>query len=156
MNVTDLITPDRIRCNAEISSKKRSLELLSELLATGEPGISATQVFDKLIGRERLGSTGLGKGVALPHARLEGSERTKGALITLSEGIPFDAVDKAPVDVLFALMVPEDCTDEHLQVLSSLAEMFSDQTLCERLRECDSPEGIYRHVMQWQTAHQST
>lgn len=155
MNVTNLITPDRIRCDAEVSSKKRSLELLSELLATGEPGISATQIFDKLIGRERLGSTGLGKGVALPHARLDGSEHTKGALITLKDGIPFDAVDKAPVDVLFALMVPENCTDEHLRILSGLAEMFSDQHLCERLRASESPEEMYRHVMQWQTAHQS-
>lgn len=155
MNVTNLITPERIRCDAEVSSKKRSLELLSELLATGEPGISATHIFEKLIGRERLGSTGLGKGVALPHARLDGSDHTKGALIKLKDGIPFDAVDKAPVDVLFALMVPENCTDEHLRILSGLAEMFSDQSLCERLRASESPEEMYRHVMQWQTAHQS-
>jgi len=155
MNVTNLVTPDRIRCNAEVTSKKRGLELLSELLADDEPEVSATQIFDKLIGRERLGSTGLGKGVALPHARLEGSQQTKGALIKLKDGIAFDAVDKAPVDILFALLVPEHCTDEHLQILSGLAEMFSDQTFCAHVRASESPEEIYRHLMQWQTAHQS-
>ena len=150
MNVVNLLVPERIRCGVHVTSKKRSLEVLSALLAptTGEP--SERTIFEHLIGRERLGSTGLGKGVALPHARVDGISETLGALIRLDQPIDFDAIDKQPVDLLFALIVPKHFTDEHLRILAALAELFSDHAFCERLRNSQSEEEIYQHISRWQ------
>lgn len=153
MNPAELLTPDRVRCGAELSSKKRVLEALGELLEPEEGGPSeptAQQVFESLIGRERLGSTGLGKGVALPHARAAGIERPVAALMTLRQPVAFDAIDHQPVDVVLALLVPEQSVDEHLRILSSLAELFSDTELCERLRQCTSAQELYHELESWQ------
>jgi PTS system nitrogen regulatory IIA component len=152
MNIVDLLTKDRIRTDADVGSKKRALEILSEMLTDGGDMPSGV-LFNKLIGRERLGSTGLGHGVALPHARIEHSRQARGALIRLPRGIDFDAFDRQPVDLLFALVVPEHFTDEHLQILASLAELFSDQELCRDLRHADSPDAVYQRLLDWQEAH---
>lgn len=151
MKITDLLTIERIQIDTDVGSKKRALEVLSEILVAGD--VPASAIFNKLIGRERLGSTGLGHGVALPHARIEQSSEARGALIKLSQGIDFDAFDRQPVDLLFALIVPAHFTDEHLQILASLAELFSDQDLCRDLRQADSAEAIYRRLQSWQDAH---
>lgn len=152
MKIVDLLTTDRIRTDLEVGSKKRALEVLSEMLAGDTGEVSASAVFNKLIGRERLGSTGLGHGVALPHARIQRSGQACGALIRLQRGIDFDAFDRQPVDLLFALVVPEHFTDEHLQILASLAELFSDQELCRDLRQADSPEAVYQRLVEWENA----
>lgn len=151
MKITDLLTIERIQIDTDVGSKKRALEVLSEILVAGDA--PASVIFSKLIGRERLGSTGLGHGVALPHARIEQSSEARGALIKLSQGIDFDAFDRQPVDLLFALIVPAHFTDEHLQILASLAELFSDQDLCRDLRQADSAEAIYQRLQSWQDAH---
>lgn len=150
MNIANLLAPERIRCGANATSKKRSLELLSELLTGDEADPSTRTVFENLIGRERLGSTGLGKGVALPHARAPGVRQATAALLRLSAPVDFDAIDRQPVDLLFALLVPEHSTDEHLRILARLAEMFSDADLCERLRRCGTEPELYDTVLQWQ------
>lgn len=150
MKIVDLLSIERISCDVTASSKKRGLELLSNLLAADAAPSNASAIFSKLINRERLGSTGLGKGVALPHARIEGSQQAIGALIKLEHGIDFDAFDNQPVDLLFALVVPEHFTEEHLQILARLAEMFSDGRLCARLREADSSEDIQRLLADWE------
>lgn len=155
MNIVDLLSPDRIRTDTDVASKKRALELLSEMLAAGADGLPGTLIFNKLICRERLGSTGLGHGVGLPHARIEGSEQALGALVKLQSGIDFDAFDKQPVDLLFALVVPEHFTDEHLKILADLAEMFSDEHLCNRLRQADTPDQVYRALQDWHGRAQS-
>lgn len=155
MNIVDLISPERISTDADVSSKKRALELLSELLVGSEGALPATAVFNKLISRERLGSTGLGHGVALPHARIEGSDAAVGALVRLEQGVDFDAYDKQPVDLLFALIVPEHFTDEHLQILSELAELFSDRELCAQLRASTDPQTVYQHLVAWQSKRKS-
>jgi len=87
----------------------------------------ARPIFDSLIGRERLGSTGLGHGVALPHGRFNQSQRAVGAFVKLKKGVDFDAIDRQPVDLVFGLLVPDHYTDEHLKILAYLAEMFSDR-----------------------------
>lgn len=153
MKIVDLLTTERIRIDADIGSKKRALEVLSEMLSDTAADTPAGAIFNKLIGRERLGSTGLGHGVALPHARIEQRGEARGALIKLSDGIDFDAFDRQPVDLLFALIVPEHFTDEHLQILANLAELFSDQDLRRDLRRADSPEAIYQRLLAWQEAH---
>lgn len=150
MDITDLINPDRIQCEGALVGKKRALEVLSQMLTAGNETLSAATLFDKLTARERLGSTGIGRGVALPHARMEGSKQALGALLKLPQGVDFDAFDRQPVDLLFALAVPEHFTDEHLKILAELAKMFSNETLCERLRQADSSEAIYKELAAWQ------
>lgn len=149
IKIADLISEDRIACDVDVSSKKRSLEMLSEMVALADEALNPTAIFNKLISREKLGSTGLGRGVALPHARIEGSARAQGAFIKLQEGIDFDAFDHQPVDLLFALVVPEHFTDEHLQILARLAEMFSDTSLCQRLRATGDPAVVRQLILDW-------
>ena len=149
MQITDLIAPQRIACHARSASKKRTFELLSELLASAPQGPDAHEIFDSLVARERLGGTGLGHGVALPHGRLKQAQRPLGAFVLLADGVDFDALDKQPVDILFALLVPEQCTSEHLQILALLAQMFSDKNLRTELRAADSSEAVYELLSQW-------
>ncbi len=149
MNLGELIVPERVVCRTDVASKKRALELLGELLATAEPGLDNRIVFDSLLGRERLGSTGLGHGVALPHGRLSNTPRTIGAVVKLAQGVDFDALDQQPVDLLFALVVPEHCTDEHLKILAYLAEMFSNQDFCEQLRAAADNDDLYQQLVAW-------
>ncbi len=138
------IVAGRIGASYDISSKKRLLEVLGELLATDDPSLSPETVFEHLLERERLGSTGLGHGVALPHARMQGVSEAVGAFVQLREGIGFDAIDDQPVDLAFALLVPEAANETHLQLLSNLASMFSDPQLRESLRRASSAEQILR------------
>ncbi|MCK8516255.1 PTS IIA-like nitrogen regulatory protein PtsN [Methylonatrum kenyense] len=149
MKIADLITPERVVCDADVSSKKRGLELLSELVAERDSELQSTAIFNKLISRERLGSTGLGHGVAIPHARIEGMPSACAAFIKLREGIDFDAFDQQPVDMLFSLVVPEHFTDEHLQILARLAEMFSDVAFCRQLRDCTDDTALHGLLVQW-------
>lgn len=155
IKIADLITPDRIGCDIPVTSKKRSLEVLSDMVAASDPALPANTIFDKLISREKLGSTGLGHGVALPHARMDGNEAAIAALIRTSEAIDFDAFDNEPVDLLFALVVPEHFTDEHLQILARLAEMFSDQPLCRKLRDASDADAIYDLLRDWEATQGS-
>ena len=150
MDIADLIDPQRIRCGVEGSSKKRSLEDLARLLATVAPDLTAEEIFESLIGRERLGSTGLGHGVALPHGRLAGLRRPVAAVMTLDRGIDFDAADRQPVDLLFALLVPADAAQEHLEILARLARMFDDPHFREQLRGCHDPVEAARQFQLWQ------
>lgn len=143
MQIAEILSPARVALGAEVSSKKGVLEELSSLIAADTSDLTQTEIFDSLCARERLGSTGLGHGVAIPHGRLKGGKETLGAFIQLAEGIDYDAVDQQPVDLLFALLVPEESTDEHLQILARLAEMFSDTELVEKLRRANSPEVLY-------------
>ncbi len=149
MKITDLITTQRVVCNEVSTSKKRILERVGELIAKGQTECTTRAIFDSLIGRERLGSTGLGHGVALPHGRLSQSQRAIGAFIKLKRGVNFDAIDQQPVDLIFALLVPEHFTDEHLKILSYLAEMFSDKAFCEQLRATDSDQVLFERITHW-------
>jgi PTS system nitrogen regulatory IIA component len=142
MNIAELLSVERIDCTREVASKKRAIELLSELLCGSSEGVSQGQVLDSLIGRERLGSTGLGHGVAIPHGRLEGLERPLGAFLRLGEGVDYDAPDQEPVDLLFALLVPQSCTEEHLRILARLAQIFSEPETLQRLRDCRDGECV--------------
>lgn len=152
MDITDLLSSERIVCDSDVTSKKRVIEVLSELLATGQPDLAVRPIFDSLIGRERLGSTGLGHGVALPHGRFQQSEQALGAFIKLKKGVDFDAIDQRPVDLVFGLLVPDHYTDEHLKILAYLAEMFSDQAFCQQLREADSDQKLFTLLRDWKPA----
>lgn len=151
MNVASLLPVDQILCNPEANSKKRVLELLSHLLAKSSPDISEEEIFDGLLKRERLGTTGLGRGVAIPHTRLAGLKSPTIAMIKLERGIDFDAPDQIPVDILFALAVPAEDDANHLQILASLAEMFGNRELVTALRKTHHCEALYRQLLQWQS-----
>ena len=138
MLISDLLSPERIRCDIHSSSKKRLLELISEELARNSDDLSQREIFESLCARERLGSTGLGKGVAIPHGRVKGTRHIEASFLRLRKPLPFDAIDGEPVDLLFALAVPEKCSDDHLKLLAQVAELFSDPDLLEELRAADS------------------
>ena len=149
VNVFSLLNQERTVCAAPVGSKKRALETLGGLLAVGVAGHSEEQIFDGLITRERLGSTGLGRGVALPHCRLARVRAPCGALMTLHEPIDFDSPDRGGVDILFGLVAPEQCDDEHLRILAWLARLFNDEALCERVRAAADAADILNIIHQW-------
>ncbi len=140
MKLSEILSPDCIRLDSDATSKKRVLELASQALAGTDDGLSQRQVFDCLIAREKLGSTGLGQGVAIPHGRLAGLDRTIGVFLRLPGGVDFDAPDGVPVDLIFALLVPKESTEEHLQVLASIACYFDSKGSGDALRADITPE----------------
>jgi PTS system nitrogen regulatory IIA component len=150
MNITDLLIPERVTCCHDVGSKKRLLEYISELLANSSLKLSQNDIFNALLSREKLGSTGLGKGVAIPHGRMASLEKPVCAFVKLDTPIDFDASDGQPVDLIFTLLVPEDSTEEHLQVLSTIAEIFSNTGISMALRQCDSDSCLLEQLSQWE------
>lgn len=151
----NFINAERISCQNPAGSKKRVLEEISRLLVTAVPAVTADQVFDRLLERERLGSTGLGQGIALPHARMADVSEAYGTLIQLQSGVDFDAIDNRPVDLAFGLVVPQDATQEHLQLLAKLASLFSSEEFCARLRAARDPDTMLREILQREELAQS-
>ena len=143
MNVTQLLAPERVRYEPRAGSRKRALDMLSELLADPDGELRAAAVLEGLMSRERLGSTALGDSVAMPHARIEGLERSRGAVLRLGEGVEFDAPDGKPVDLLFGLLMPLDCSDNEIDDLRQLIEHLRDPILQEQLHETERPAGLY-------------
>lgn len=169
MQIHDILSPETTVAAAEEDSQKRVLERLSEMLysklqtqdATEDAAerttegttegtteeateLSQQSIFEHLIAREKLGSTGLGHGIAIPHARLKGLTNVSGALIQLTHPIPFHAVDEVPVDIFFAILVPEDADQKHLQMLATLAKLFSQSSFRDNLRQAKDSEGLYK------------
>lgn len=138
----NLLNTDRVLCKADISSKKRALQTLADVLAKSDPELKARKVFDQFCERERLGSTGLGHGIAIPHCRMDGLEEPIAALITLEEPIDFDAPDDKPLDLLVGLMVPSEATDTHLQLLAEIAKRFSEHGACDSIRQASTAEEV--------------
>ena len=142
-SLDDILPVSHIILDAEISSKKRLFECVAQLFAE-QSGLSQTEVFDCLIARERLGSTALGQGVAMPHGRHAGVLAATGAFVRLKEPIEFDAPDNKPVSLVFVLLVPENASGEHLEVLSALAIKLSDKTVREQLLVAENAEAAHR------------
>ena len=150
MQLSEIINVNRIRNDVDVKSKKRALEELSNLLAQDDNHLNAGEIFSSLISRERLGATGLGYGIALPHGRIKNCTKITGAFIKLKEGVDFNTSDNKPVSILFALIVPEESTDEHLQVLALLASMFNEKDFREQLQQSNDSESTYQLLTQWQ------
>ena len=144
MLISDLLSPERIRCDVHSSSKKRLLEIISRELARNSDDLNQREVFESLCARERLGSTGLGKGVAIPHGRVKGSHDVQASFIRLKKPLPFDAIDGEPVDLLFAISVPENCNEDHLKLLAQVAELFSDPDLLMQLRAAEGSGNLLK------------
>lgn len=151
IELSELLDPSRIGCQCDIRSKKRAIQTLAELLAPSvirdedDDETSDMDIFDALITRERLGSTALGHGVALPHCRQADVKSPIAAMITLSEGVDYEAPDGEPVDLLVGLLVPKNCNDEHLQILAELAKRFSSDYFRDEVRAfgLDESEALY-------------
>lgn len=143
MLLNSVLTPLRTLDGVPGGSKKRLLEFFSKFISQQIPTLESIEVFDNLIARERLGSTGVGEGIAIPHCRVKNCSESLGTFIRLKDKIDFDAIDGRPVDLVFILLVPEEATDQHLQLLSSLAEKFSNPDFCRLLREATSSDALY-------------
>lgn len=143
MHIESLLDSNRILCHVSCSSKKRSLEMLAELVAEHTDNINADELFEHLIARERLGSTGIGAGIAIPHCRFKTQGATLGALMTLDQPIDFDAVDSRPVDIIFAMLVPENAETEHLQTLANLVEQLQKPAYVQSLRDASDGDALY-------------
>jgi PTS system nitrogen regulatory IIA component len=143
MSLEGILEPGRVLCNVEARSRKHVLEILSELLASAENDLTAGEIFDSLVSRERLGSTALGGGVALPHGRVPGVDGSIAAFVRLSQGIEFDAPDGVPVTLVLGLLVPEQASEQHLGELSSIARRLSLPALRAALAEAGSSSAIY-------------
>jgi len=137
-----ILTPGCTRCAVDAQSRKRALEVASDLLAAEHQSLSARELFDQLMSRERLGSTALGEGVAIPHCRTSCSEITA-AFLHLTQPVDYDAVDGAPVDLLFVLVVPEDETSAHLDMLAQLAALFGEDDNRSKLRDAPSDGALF-------------
>lgn len=149
LQIADILVRDRVICRPRVNSKKRALEWLSSVLASREDGVSQLEVFESLFERERLGSTGLGHHVAIPHGRINNIEQPLGAFLQLKQGVDYDSMDGRPVNLIFALLVPEEAVSDHLSLLGKLAEMFNDETLCARLRNATSEDEVYSVLTKW-------
>ena len=143
MLLEEIIKPDSVLCNAHARSKKHSLEILSELLAHSELGITSDDIFARLIERERLGCTSLDQGVAFPHCRVDGLNISAAALIKLSDPVDFDSQDGEDVDLVFGLIVPTEVDDSHHADIFSIAELLGDKALRARLRDANTSSELY-------------
>jgi PTS system nitrogen regulatory IIA component len=143
MKLSEILGADRVLSGTSVTSKKKALEELSALLAKGASALNSADVFNSLTGREKLGSTGLGHGVAIPHGRMAGVEASVGAFMRLKHAVDYDSHDGNPVDLVFGLLVPQAATEAHLKHLAAIAEMFSDEAFCAKLRSASDDRALY-------------
>lgn len=143
MKLADIITPDRIFLQVQGASKKKVLETAAGLVARQLPELDPYELFDNLVAREKLGSTGLGKGIAIPHCRAQHCPQAVGAFLKLDTPVDFDAIDKQPVDMLFVLLVPKEAHQEHLNLLADIASLLNDDQRRETLRHATTPQTVY-------------
>ena len=141
MAISALLSPQKIFIDTEVTSKKKLLELIANIVADRSQ-IGQSIIYNNLLGRERLGSTGLGRGFAVPHARVPDLDKTLGCFFRLKDPVNFDSPDNLPVDLVFTIIISQEATEEHLLILSALARIFSREEVCQAVREAASKEEI--------------
>ena len=146
----DILPPANIRTDVEVRARKPLFEMAATLFAESMRGIDASAIVENLLARERLGSTGLGQGVAVPHARISGLSEPLGAFLRLATPLPFEAPDAVPVSLVFVLLVPEQATERHLQILAQIAEMLSDGQVREQLQTAADALAVRRLFTSWE------
>jgi PTS system nitrogen regulatory IIA component len=147
--IAKLLPLANVMVGLDASSKKRVFEQAG-LLFENNHGIARASVYDALFAREKLGSTGLGQGIAIPHGRIKGLKEARGAFLRLATPVQFDAADGKPVDMIFVLLVPEAATEHHLQLLSELAQMFSERAFREQLAAAADATATHALFANWQ------
>ncbi len=145
------LTPGRTACRVTGVSKKRLLETIAGIIAEDQLSLSQSEVFSQLVAREKLGSTALGKGIAIPHCRMANCSHPLGTLVSLSEPVDFDAPDGQPVDLLFILLVPEETQQQHLDILAGIARLFSQEEFCSALRTAETDEALFQLATSWES-----
>ncbi len=146
--IAHLLDPSNIALDLDVASKGALFDAVGALFAAAN--LDARSVAASLAAREKLGSTGLGQGIAIPHGRIKGLKQARGAFVRLREPVAFDAPDGKPVSQVFVLLVPEQATDLHLQLLSELAQMFSERAFRERLATAQSPADLLALFRAWE------
>jgi len=141
--LNQILTPQRTVCRVAAASKERLFETIARIACDDQYLLSQDEVLDRLVAREKLGSTGMGQGIAIPHCRISQCRRPLGSLLTLAEAVPFDAPDDVPVDLLFVLLVPVQAHQEHLDILANIAQLISQADVCERLRASRDDRTLY-------------
>jgi PTS system nitrogen regulatory IIA component len=144
MDIAGILRPENVRFDAQASSKKHALDVLSQILAESAENLTAGEILEGLANRERLGSTGLGQAVAMPHAKVRGIPGIVGAFLKLAKPVDFESEDGIPVDLFFALLVPIDADSGELKELRRLVEKLRDPSLQKALRVTDDPQAIHR------------
>lgn len=142
MNITDILTPDRVIARMKVSSKKQALQELARR-AAAFAGVHERQILEVLLEREKLGSTGVGHGIAIPHGKLNSVDRLYGMFARLDSPIDFDAIDEQPVDLVFLLLAPESAGADHLKALARVSRLLRDRAFCEKLRGSSSSDALY-------------
>lgn len=143
MEIKDILSPDCTRCAVPGTSKKRILQLISEIAGEHIDDLTEDDVLTGLMCREKMGSTGIGAGIAIPHGRLPHLTQPFAVVVTCIPGIEFDAIDNQPVDVFFAILVPSDTNEAHLQTLATVAKKLSDKEVTKHLRKANSNIALY-------------
>ncbi|KOO05169.1 PTS IIA-like nitrogen regulatory protein PtsN [Vibrio nereis] len=142
MQLREILSLDCTKSAVQCTSKKRALEMISELVAQ-HTGQSSTELFECMLSREKMGSTGIGNGIAIPHARMHSSDKAIAVLLQCESPVEFDSIDNRPVDLLFALLVPDEQCKEHLKTLSSMAERLNNKQVLKQLRSAQSDKELY-------------
>jgi len=142
MEIADLITPRSVVAQLRAANKKQALQELAKR-AAAMTGIQERTIYDVLIERERLGSTGIGMGIGIPHGRLSDLDTLCGIFARLDRPVPFDAIDDQPVDLIFLLLAPEGAGADHLKALARVSRLLRDRTVCEKLRGTDNADALY-------------
>ncbi len=150
IRLEDILTPARTAVGLSGVSKKRVLEQIAKLITDDLPNLDTQEIFESLIAREKLGSTGLGNGIAIPHCRLAGCAAPVSAVVKLDTPVDFDAIDGAPVDLLFVLLVPLEACDQHLELLRQIASMLDQASTRSRLRQAQTNAALYQAVIDTQ------
>jgi len=153
--LASILPQSQVLVAVDATSKKRAFEEAG-LLFESQHGLSRALITDSLFARERLGSTGLGHGVAIPHGRIKGLKSPMAAVVQLAQPIGFDAPDEQPVRLLIFLLVPEAATQKHLEILSEIAELLSDADLRERIKSAASVDELHGLIANWKSAQQVT
>lgn len=151
---SQILPPENVALDLDVSSKKRAFEQAG-LLFENNCGIARSIVSDNLFARERMGSTGLGHGVAVPHGRIKGLKTPLAAFVRLAEPIPFESPDGQPVNLLIFLLIPDHVTQQHLEILSEVAEMFSDEAFRTMLATAPDAAAVHARIITWQSSMQS-
>ena len=152
MEIADLVSVDGVVADLKVSSKKQALQELSQLAAV-LTGLHERAIFDTLLERERLGTTGVGVGIAIPHGKLPELDRLHGLFARLAQPIDFEAIDEQPVDLIFLLLAPESAGADHLKALARVSRLLRDNTVCDKLRSSDTVEAIYALLTESATSH---
>ncbi|MFV0477184.1 MAG: PTS IIA-like nitrogen regulatory protein PtsN [Parahaliea sp.] len=148
-NLSEILSPERTLCRVSGGSKKRLFETIAELISENQQELASAEIFSQLIARERLGSTGFGKGIAIPHCRIANCPEPLGSLLSLDEAIEYEAPDNQPVDLLFVLLVPEEAQQTHLDILARVAGLFGQEAFCQALREATDAGQLYQLMTSW-------